>query len=192
MENQEQHTSSHESRSLDADKLKGKAVEVAEQLKARGKDQLEAGKNTAAEGVEQLAGALEEATESLQQGEQQSLAGYVHKLAGSVRSLAATLHDRSLDELLGETQELARRNPTLFFFGSVAVGIAVSRFIKASGERENSQFPDNIMPSGVARRISDQQTTEESLRSIQPVNSESTVVQTKTPARSNDNEQKGV
>jgi hypothetical protein len=178
MENQEQHTSSHESRSLDADKLKGKgkAVEVAEQLKARGKDQLEAGKKTAAEGVEQLAEALEEATESLQQGEQQSLAGYVHKLAGSVRSLAATLHDSSLDELLGETQELARRNPTLFFFGSVAAGIAVSRFIKASGERENSQFPDNM--SGVARRVSDQQTTDESLRSIQPV--------------SNDNEQKGV
>ena len=33
---------------------------------------------------------------------------------------------------------------------------------KASGECENSQFPDNIMPSGVARRVSDQQTTQES------------------------------
>src|SRR4030095_2802830 len=163
MQNQEEMTRDEESRSLEPEKLKGKAIEIAEEIKARGKDQLEAGKKTATQGVEQLAGDLDEATESLQRGEQQSLAGYAQDLAATVRSLAANLRDRRLDDLIGETQALARRNPTMFFFGSVAVGIALSRFLKASGERQESQFPDNIIPSSVAPPASDRQRTEENV-----------------------------
>jgi hypothetical protein len=193
MENREEMTRGNESRSLDADTLKGKAIEVAEQIKARGKDQLEAGKKTAAQGVEQLAGALDQATESLQRGEQQSLAGYAQDLAASVRSLAANLRERSLDDLVGDTQALARRNPTMFFFGSVAVGIALSRFLKASGERQESQFPDNIMPSGVARPVSDWQRTQAPLGSAPNQDrSESGAGQTENPARTTDIPQKGV
>jgi hypothetical protein len=193
MENVEKVTRGNESKSLDTDKLKGKAIEVAEQIKARGKGQLEAGKKTAAEGVEQLAGALDQATESLERGEQQSLAGYAQELAASVRSLAANLRDRSLDDLVTDTQALARRNPTLFFFGSVAVGIALSRFLKASGERQESRFPDNIMPSSVAPPASDRQRTEESVGSAQvPHRPETSAVQTESPASIIDSPQKGV
>lgn len=191
MENQEKVPASNQSKSLDTDKLKGKATEVADEIKARGKDQLEAGKKTAAEGVEQLAGALDQATESLERGEQQSLAGYAQELASNVRSLAANLRDRSLDDLVTDTQALARRNPTLFFFGTIAVGIALSRFLKSSGERQESRFSDNIMPSSVVSPTPDWQGTRESVDIAQaPDHPEADAVHTKSPPSAF--EQKGV
>jgi hypothetical protein len=184
MENQEAVTS-HESKPLDADKLKGKAIDAAEQIKARGKQ-------TAAESVEQLANALDQATESLERGDQRSLAGYTQELAGSIRSLAANLRDRSLDDLVRETQVLARRNPTMFFFGSVAVGIALSRFLKASGEHQESHFPDDSMASDVAGRQSDWQRTPESAGSLQANRPDNPAAQAVSPACTNDIAQKGV
>jgi hypothetical protein len=193
MENQETVTTSQQSSSLDADKLKDKAAQAAEEIKARGKDKLETGKKTAAKGIEQLAGVLDEATESLERSEQQSLAGYAQELAGSIRSFASNLRDRSVDDLIGETQTLARRNPTLFFFGSVAVGIALSRFLKASGERENNRFPDSTMPSGITRSASDWQRTQESTRDVQADNGpESRAGQIETPEFADDTAQKGI
>jgi hypothetical protein len=193
MENQEMVTTSRQSSSVDTDKLKDKATQAAEQIKARGKDQLEAGKKTAAAGIEQLAGALDQATESLERSEQQSLAGYAQELAGSVRSFANNLRDRSVDDLFGETQTLARRNPALFFFGSVAVGIALSRFMKASAERESSRFPDNIMPSGVAHSGSDWQRTRESSRDARAGSRpESSAGQMVSPEFADDTEKKGI
>jgi hypothetical protein len=192
MENQETVTSIRPS-ALDADKLKDKATQAAEQIKARGKDQLDAGKKTAAAGIEQLAGALDQATESLERSEQQSLAGYAQELAGSIRNLASNLRDRSVDDLIGETQTLARRNPTLFFFGSVAVGIALSRFLKASAERETRRFPDNIMPSGTTHSASDWQRTEESRGNVRAGSRpDDSAGQTVSPEFADDIAQKGV
>jgi uncharacterized phage infection (PIP) family protein YhgE len=192
-QNQEKVTTGHQSSSLDADKLKDKATQAAEQIKARGKDQLEAGKKTAAAGIEQLAGALDQATDSLERSEQQSLAGYAQEVAASARSFANNLRDRSVDDLIGETQTLARRNPTLFFFGSVAVGIALSRFLKASGERENSRFSDKIMPSGMTRSTSDWQRTQGSTGNLQAeYRPEISTGQTASPEFADDIEKKGV
>jgi uncharacterized protein YjbJ (UPF0337 family) len=193
MENQEKVSTSHESSSLDAGRLKDKAAQAAEEIKARGKDKLETGKKTAARGIEQLAGVLDEATGSLERSEQQSLAGYAQELAGSVRSFANNLRDRSVDDLIGETQTLARRNPALFFFGSVAVGIALSRFLKASGEHESSRFPDNIMPSGMTRSTSDWQRTQESNENVQTgYRPEISAGQTERPEFADDTARKGV
>jgi hypothetical protein len=192
-QNQEKVTSGRQSSALDADKLKDKATQAAKQIKARGKDQLEAGKKTAAAGIEQVAGALDQATESLERSEQQSLAGYAQELAASARNFANNLRDRSVDDLIGETQTLARRNPTLFFFGSVAVGIALSRFLKASAEGESGRFPDNIMPSGMTRSASAWQRTQGSSANVQAGNRpESSAGQTVSPEFADDTAQKGV
>lgn len=193
-QNQEKATSTRRSTSLDADKLQDKAAHAVEQIKARGKDQLETGKKTAAAGIEQLAGALDQATESLGQSEQQSLAGFAQELASGIRSFANNLRDRSIDDLVGETQTLARRNPALFFFGSVAVGIALSRFMKASAERESSRFPNNIMPSGKTSASSENsQGTRESSGNVQrEKRPESSAAQTVSPEFADDIGQKGV
>jgi hypothetical protein len=117
------------------DDAKKMASDIAEDAKRQGRAKLDSGKQTAADQTEKLANAVERAAQELGGGEQQSLADYAGQLASSMRSLAENLRGRSIDELLRETQQLARKNPTLFFVGSVAVGVAVSRFLKASSER---------------------------------------------------------
>jgi uncharacterized phage infection (PIP) family protein YhgE len=126
----------------DAEKLKSKAADIAEEAKAHGKDQLTTGKQTAAAKVERLADVLEQTTEGLQKGEQQTLASYANELASGVRNLATNLRERSVDDLITDAQTLARRNPTLFFLGSVAVGVVLSRFLKASADQ--SRRPSNV------------------------------------------------
>jgi hypothetical protein len=82
-----------------------------------------------------LAGVVDRMSEELRGQDQESLADYAGQLAGSMKNFAENLRQRNLDELVRDTQQLARSNPALFVMGSVAVGIALSRFLKASAER---------------------------------------------------------
>jgi hypothetical protein len=81
---------------------------------------------------------VDRVSEELKGQNQESLAAYAGQLAGSMKNLADSLRQRNLDELVNDTQQLARSNPTLFLMGSVAVGIALSRFLKASADRSGS------------------------------------------------------
>ncbi len=57
-----------------------------------------------------------------------------------MKGLADKLHDSSIEDLVEETRRAARRNPELFLLGSIAIGVALSRFFKASEQpsRESS------------------------------------------------------
>jgi hypothetical protein len=126
-------------------KVKSNTAELAEDVKRRGEQQLDSRKQAAADQAKNLAGVVERAAEELREQNQQSLAEYAGQLAGSMKSFADSLKSRSTDDLIRDTQQLARKNPTLFVLGSVAVGVALSRFFKASTDREGRQR--NLHPS---------------------------------------------
>jgi len=129
------------SRSPEQESAQAKAGELKEEATRRGKQQAETGKERAAEQAENAAAAAERISEDLRR-ELPKVADYTAEIADSIRDFANRLRHRSIDDLLAETQELARRNPTLFFLGSAAVGVALSRFFKASAEPEHgSSFP---------------------------------------------------
>ena len=134
MENQPNRTSGAATGGV-IDKVKSEASGVVENVKRQGQEQFEARKHTAADQTEKLASVVDRVAEEFKDQDQQSLADYAGQLAGSMKSFAENMREKSLDELLRDTQQLARNNPTLFLMGSVAVGIALSRFLKASGER---------------------------------------------------------
>jgi hypothetical protein len=106
---------------------------VAEVASERGKEQLEAEKDAAADRAESLAGVGERVAKELR-GELPSLADYTGELATSIRELGEQLRHRSVDDLVADAQAVAKRNPTLFLLGSVAIGVGLSRFFKASTE----------------------------------------------------------
>jgi hypothetical protein len=110
---------------------------AAESLKETGRDNLEQGKQTAAEKTDAVADALQETADHLRE-QHGSLAEYAHGLSEAVARLADHLRHRSLDELSSDAQALARRNPAVFLVGSVAVGLALSRFMKTRGDRTNA------------------------------------------------------
>jgi hypothetical protein len=119
-------------------RAKSEAAGVAQDVKRQGQEQFEAGKQTAANQTEKLAGVVDRISEELKDQNQESLADYAGQLAGSMKDFAESLRQRNLDELVKDTQQLARNNPTLFLMGSVAVGIALSRFLKASTQRSGA------------------------------------------------------
>ena len=134
MENQESQTAGSATGGA-MNKIKSEAIGVAQDAKRQGQEQFEAHKHTAADQTEKLAGVVERVAEEFKGQDQQSLAEYAGQIAGSMKSFAENLRDRSLDDVIRDTQQLARNNPTLFLMGSVAVGIALSRFFKASADR---------------------------------------------------------
>jgi hypothetical protein len=135
MENQQSQTVGAVGAEAINNKMKSEATGVAQDAKRQGQEQFETRKHMAADQTEKLAGVVERVAEEFKGQDQQSLADYAGQLAGSMKSFAESLRERSLDDVIRDTQQMARNNPTLFLMGSVAVGIALSRFLKASAGR---------------------------------------------------------
>src|SRR5512139_1850181 len=59
-------------------------------------------------------------------------AHYIRQASEQIQSVADTVRERHVRELVGEVQDFARRQPTLFFGGAVVLGFAALRFLKSS------------------------------------------------------------
>jgi hypothetical protein len=119
---------------INTEEVKNKAANVADDAKRKAREQAETHKHTVADQTENIAGVVERVADEFRNRDQQSLADYTGQLADSVKGFADNLRGRSIDELLQDTNRLARNNPTAFLLGSVAIGFALSRFVKASTE----------------------------------------------------------
>jgi F0F1-type ATP synthase membrane subunit b/b' len=107
-----------------SDRIKDRAREMAEQQKAAGADQLGG-----------MAHAMEAAAGELQK--QMPLAAeYVDDVAARLDDFASALKERSVDDMLGNVSDFARRQPAVFFAGAIAAGFALSRFAKSSANRK--------------------------------------------------------
>ena len=113
-----------------------KLSDTVQEAKQAGKEQLNTQKDKAAEQVQQLAGSIERAGATLEE-EQPSLASYTRQVATRLTSFSDNLRTRTVGELLKDTETLARHNPAVFLLGSVAVGVAVARFLKAQPQRDD-------------------------------------------------------
>jgi hypothetical protein len=108
---------------------------VADKLKEEGKQRLERGKTTAADQVDQVANALKSAGNEF--GTQSPLASYANSLADSIGRLGNRLREGSIEDLASDIQLAARRNPTLFVAGGLALGIVLARLVKAASPEES-------------------------------------------------------
>jgi hypothetical protein len=117
----------------DLERAKREAAELASTAKERGREQLEGAKNRVADGAERIAEAVERATDEVEGDGMVS--GYGRSLASMMRKLAGGLRERDIDDLAGELSSFARQHPGAFLASSVALGFAVSRFLKPSGRR---------------------------------------------------------
>lgn len=96
------------------------------------RSKMERGKSTAADTAASASEVLEHAADDFSQHGQETLARATQMLAGKLSDLSGQLQNRSLDDLAQDAISLARRNPGLFVAGGVALGVALSRFFKAS------------------------------------------------------------
>jgi hypothetical protein len=149
--------------------MSGKISDTVQEAKQAGKEQLETQKDRAAEQVQQLAGSIERAGATLED-EQPSLASYTRRIATRLTSFSENLRTRSVGELLEDTEALARRNPALFLVGSVGIGVALARFLKAQPQHENVE-EEEYGARSFGGSPSDEEISEDLDQSINPAES---------------------
>jgi methyl-accepting chemotaxis protein len=63
-------------------------------------------------------------------------AHYIRLASEQIRGVADTVRERSVRELVGNVQDFARNQPTLFFGGAMILGFAALRFLKSSPQND--------------------------------------------------------
>jgi hypothetical protein len=109
----------------------GVADRVAETAQQTVGTHVDTGMTKASDMLEQIAGAVRTSGEQLRT-EQPQVASFADTAAGQVERLARYLHDSSAQDLVREAEDFARRQPAIFLGGALALGLAASRFLKAS------------------------------------------------------------
>jgi hypothetical protein len=128
----------------DVERAKREAAGLADVARERGRERLEGAKRRAADETDRVADAVETTAERLESDGDTAIGGYAHSLATMMRQFAGGLRERDINEFASELATFARRQPAAFIAGSVALGFGVSRFLKASSQREHAaDDPDN-------------------------------------------------
>lgn len=90
-------------------------------------------------------------------------------LADQLEDFAAQLRKEDLSSLLEHARSTASRSPELFFAGSVATGLALARFVKASAhKREEQQRGAEQRSDSEATARQPQQSPPPEVRSVSP------------------------
>lgn len=125
-----------------AGRLRDEATGAIQDIKAEGSDVIEAARHRASSFAEEqkqagadqakgLAEATHRAADQLRDVSPQ-IAHYVHEAASSIEGMARALRERSPGELIGQAEDLARRQPVAFFGAAVLAGFALARFARSS------------------------------------------------------------
>ncbi|MFP5515269.1 MAG: hypothetical protein ACLGJC_19560 [Alphaproteobacteria bacterium] len=102
-----------------------------------------------------VANALHKAAEQLNEENGGVVADYAEQAASRVERVADMLRDATVDDIVGEVEGFARRQPEVFIGAAFAVGFLAARFIKSSGERRmhraSTSLRSNAHPSQSVR-----------------------------------------
>lgn len=107
----------------------------AEEAKDWARSALDDQKRATADEMGGMAQAAHRAAEQLESEDRGVAANYVHTAADALDRFSGTLRDGDIDSLMRQTRNFARRQPLLFFGGSIAVGFMVGRFFNSSATR---------------------------------------------------------
>jgi hypothetical protein len=119
-----------------------RAAELKQQGRSKVGETLDQRTTQAGGQARQMAQALRRTGEQLrQQGEGQQVAGVTEGAAERIERLGGYLEQTSGDELLRDVEDFARRRPWIVAGAGLMVGLAASRFLKASSERRYDSAP---------------------------------------------------
>lgn len=141
--------------------VKAKAAGISEDVTRAAKDQAEQLGNTAREfansaqekvgesigqrksiGAEYI-GSIAQATQQAAMAFDNDLpqaAQYIRRASEQIQDVADTVRKKDVRELVGDVQEFARQQPTLFFGGAVVLGFAALRFLKSTPPKPSTAF----------------------------------------------------
>lgn len=98
--------------------------------------QLNTQKDRATSGIGSVASAVRQTMQPLRDSQQETMAHYVEQAAGQLDRFSNALKQKDVNELLGDAQRFARRNPAIFIGSAFAIGLVAARFFKSSSDRD--------------------------------------------------------
>ncbi|WP_411287476.1 hypothetical protein [Phenylobacterium sp.] len=118
--------------------LKHEAQTFAAAAQDKARDEVQKHTQTATKTLGDFATAVRRAGDDLAQHDQ-SLAGrLVGRAADGLETLSRNLADKQPEDLLAAVRDFGRKNPMAFIGGSVLVGLALGRFVRASGQHRQA------------------------------------------------------
>ncbi len=118
-------------------KIDKDARDAKREVGAEAREKAETGQHRLADEADALSDAIDAAASKLDDQDREGLARYARELSSNLANAAEQLKGRSVDELANDAKRLARDNPALYMLGSIAFGFGLSRFFKASAERDH-------------------------------------------------------
>lgn len=122
------------------DQAKEQTGQAMEQARTSAFTMMDQQKSRAADGLGSVAQALRQTGDSLRSGDQGSLSQYADRAADTVDQFSQQLRSKSVEELLDDAEDFARREPEVFLGGAVLLGLLASRFFKASSRRSQMRY----------------------------------------------------
>ena len=98
--------------------------------------QLAGQKDRGTDALGTVAQAIRQSTQRLRDEQHESIATFVDRAADQIEGWSRRLREKDVDELLGDVQRLARRQPAVFIGSAFALGLVGARFLKSSRQDE--------------------------------------------------------
>jgi ElaB/YqjD/DUF883 family membrane-anchored ribosome-binding protein/uncharacterized protein YjbJ (UPF0337 family) len=117
------------------EKAKEKAQEVTGRAQSMLRDQVGQRSTQIGEQIHQNTGAVRSVATSLRDEGQETPARYAEQAADRADRIGDWLQRADGDEIIGDVEEFARRNPWAVAAAAAAIGFAASRMLKASSSR---------------------------------------------------------
>lgn len=115
--------------------LKQKGSETAHQLQDQSKEFMQTRKAELAGRISGCGAAVRRAADKLRDEQDPNIASYADMVADRFQQAGDYIQSRDISSIYHDVEDMARRRPEILFGGMFVVGLALSRFLKASNER---------------------------------------------------------
>lgn len=109
----------------------GTPGDMMAQVQEQVRPQIESQKDRVADQVGMVANALRQTGQNLNRDEAGPLADYADRGAEQIEQFSQYLRNHDLTDLVGEVEDFARRQPTLFMAGAFGLGLLAARFLRS-------------------------------------------------------------
>ena len=117
--------------------LKDTATQLASETTDKVASAFSAQKTAGADYIGSIAQAMDRAAGEFERDVPRA-AKYIRKAADQIETVASAVRERDARQIVGDMQEFARREPTLFFGGAMLLGFAALRFLKSAAPEHSS------------------------------------------------------
>ena len=143
----------HPAAGMDRENGGSVVTEFLDAARSAAESLLEEQKRQIADRISGMARALQSAAQPLHESQSHVIGGYLEEAATQVDSFSRMMRERYWGELVADTEDFARRQPTWFVLGAIATGFVVGRLLWASAGGRRHDAARSSRSSEPARTV---------------------------------------